>query len=539
MIMDFNVLYVEDDPLDYEDLWKAVRDHNKTGGPVHFNFVQAESPAEVPHKLSLAIDVVLADVVLPSYKGAGDERNRLAQVVKAVLSTVEGRNLPIIAYTCTGADTLRACLKLRGRLYDIWDKNNVEPRYVIWRLSQLAADVARLRPDKELQSLIRKMSGVANWHSRVVKMAEDYDEGRNESDQIERAGHQVGLIAGDLGVRGSFQQMWPAIKDWEPVERAVTFQTRGHARHAINVFWLGYYLLNDPDMLTFCKSVWAWLKSRGVKYPTDVDTADSRVVLSNIWFYAGLFHDVGMCVDRSREVYAHQSDLLTKFGDIAEPLPGAVKTPGRNLASCLDPLIACIGGAQGDQVRTAVLRNIKAPQWRPDHGIVSALQFVRQIAVDKHCETHQVYYASEAARAVALHNLVPSLLGDTVPLVIEWEDNPLGCLLMICDQIQTWDRERGDDNFKSHGPQRAELSMLQITSDKKGKPHIEMSIDYIAPRYLTRSPDLYKNVKTVLEDVIATHPKQALDAGIAKPWPFSLQVSFTLSGAPLAIELRF
>lgn len=106
-------------------------------------------------------------------------------------------------------------------------------------------------------------------------------------------------------------------------------------------------------------------------------------------------------------------------------------------------------------------------------------------------------------------------------------------MLLLCDQLQTWDRERGTDSIKDgNQPSRAELSAMEITTDANGKPHINMSIDYIAPAYLEHSYGQYTTAREDLIDILRKNPYRALRR-IQKPWPFELHVQCMLSGESL------
>ncbi len=106
------------------------------------------------------------------------------------------------------------------------------------------------------------------------------------------------------------------------------------------------------------------------------------------------------------------------------------------------------------------------------------------------------------------------------------------CLLLLCDQLQTWDRETGTEAHKdSDQPTRAELSALEIELED-GRPIVRMSVDYIAPAHLDHSYEIYTRVKNKLQDILRKNPFSALEK-IKRPWPFKLVVRCTLSGEPL------
>jgi len=171
----------------------------------------------------------------------------------------------------------------------------------------------------------------------------------------------------------------------------------------------------------------------------------------------------------------------------------------------------------------------------PDHGVVAGAHIIQSIS-HKNNQT-QNCFAREAARAMAVHNLIGKV-SSTATQFLSWEEEPIACMLLLCDQIQTWDRERGDKTLSQKDePDRAELLDLTVNVTV-GRPQIRMSIEYVAPRYLDHAPEVFNRVKDSLENVIEEKPKAAL-SHIKRPWPFSLLVECWLSGRQLNRKMDF
>ena len=169
----------------------------------------------------------------------------------------------------------------------------------------------------------------------------------------------------------------------------------------------------------------------------------------------------------------------------------------------------------------------------PDHGLLSALHFHRMRLTDQ----QQKCLIPEAARSMALHHFVCEVSEDKVGQLLSWSKEPLACLLLLCDQLQTWDRERHDWSYRHDLPERAELSKLQV-SEVGGIPRLDMAIDYIAPAHLERSPVIFGRVKDDLDQILAKHPKPAL-AKLSNDWPFQLEVACTMSGTAMNTQMAF
>ena len=548
--MEFRFIYVDDEELELERIEEAAFEFNKEDPPVRLVFKAARDPDELRRLLKEDVDLVLTDVY---WKDPGT--NRLKEIIDIVnLASTElglSSRIPIVAFTRRGPDALRGCLEHQRDLFDIWDKQTASPAYVTWRLSQLVTELSRVRPDTLIQRLIRGMSQGARWHGHVVEMSVVYQKGLTERDQIDRAGGAIGRIADDLRAwERVAEPLWKVMARWEALSRAVSFTARGHARHVINVFWLGYLLIhNDVLRPSFVRLWTALLEKRklaaqvaGDSDPADLEAKERLAwitsalsqepieTLSDSWFYASLFHDSAGCVQKYKTVRDAADALLSEFSElITSPAPPAsppwdnLKEPaGRLFKLCSRPLAR----------RLEPLWAKSLEMGAPDHGVVAALHL-------KNCVTApaQIWLAHEAALAMASHNLVGELGAETGELCT-WESEPLVCLLMICDQIQTWDRERADSTLQGpDGPDRAQLAEFAVRMEDS-RPHIAMTIDYIAPRHVSRSAHLFERVQEALEKTLRDKPSRALHH-IGGDWPFRVTIGCKLSGVNLKAPMRF
>lgn len=138
---------------------------------------------------------------------------------------------------------------------------------------------------------------------------------------------------------------------------------------------------------------------------------------------------------------------------------------------------------------------------------------------------------------MAIHNLVGKL-PDTPDSFLLWDKEPVACLLLLCDQIQTWERERGDRKLSDKDePERAELLEFEAKKEN-GQTKLTMGIEYVAPRHLDHAPAIFTRVKDALEEIIEEKPKAALSR-IKRPWPFEVFVKCWLSGRPLNRKMEF
>ncbi len=521
--MSFKILYVEDYPKDFSKLSKVIDEYNQkpSFASEKIELFWAKDLQELENKLDHTIDVVLADMFLtPSESDKGD---RLQDVIDIVKKWSEknnvGRPIPIIAYTISGEDAFKA----KKDLYDIWDKNTASVDYVTWRLSNLSIELSRIRPDASIQTKIRTdidQTSCVSWHDAVLDMIRRYDQGWTESDQIDRAGRAIETIADRLNVWDNIKPMWEVIKNWEFLGRAVSPRTRGHARHALNVFWLGYYFLHHKHLRGFFIKHWNESELSQLKI---MKNENSLEAINNIWFYTGLFHDMAGCLEKFAEINHFRHELYSPFDVLDLRLQ---ETHYFSTILIQNQVVEFLGNFDDplkNLLNTAWEKSLK--EEKVDHGMLSALYLKQQIKDKK-----QNFYAREAGRAIAVHNLISRIKEEKIDN-LTWEKEPFACLLLLCDQLQTWERERGDPKLSDNdSPERSELAELQIISGEhpEERPHIKIAIDYIAPPYFRHAPEIYQRVKDDLDFILRDKPRRAISK-IAGEWPFHLSVNFFLS----------
>lgn len=183
-----------------------------------------DRPERLADELKHNYDLLLADCLFPDV--SGEDKHRLGDIINIAeewrLANQLERPLPIIAYTRREKQSLDDCLAQRGALFDIWDKASASPPYVAWRLSRLAVELSRTRPDTLLERLIQNMTSGARWHGHVRDMARRYSNGWTEADQIEQAGKCILDIASVLEVSSACKSYWTAMSAWESLGRAVS-----------------------------------------------------------------------------------------------------------------------------------------------------------------------------------------------------------------------------------------------------------------------------------------------------------------------------
>jgi len=521
-----HVIYVENDDRDFTGVADALK---ATG--IRITLDRAKSPEELVSVLRVPVDLVIADVLLDDpATAAPDGKDRLREVIDTVRrwedEKASGWRVPIIAYTGREKGTMESCIRESDRLYDILDKNSATYEYVAWRLTKLETELARLRPDRTMQLLIRQMRSTVSWHPSVVRMAEEYAQGSNEHEQIARAGDLITEISTGFGTNAECESMWATISQWEWLERAVVEGARGHARHLVNVFWLGHYLLNDDRLAPRFLKLWSHIKSNRSRMDELKELSDVEA-LAACWFYAGLFHDVGNCVGKGGAAFDHLRKLLDAF-----------RAPW-NVPSVDVPAIVP-ASFEADTKWTYELGGLATPlmdlfvdelaKGKVDSGVAGATHLRSQVHSGP-----QGYLAREASRAAALHNLFPEMVKKDPSFSVDWQKEPIVCLLIFCDQLQSWDRDKGMGGLHTEDrPDRAELLFLDI-DQIGGTVKLKMGLNYIAPEHVSRVEYFRTRMKRKLEKALRDNPLLALRR--LTNWPFEAEIMFFLDGKRLLGEL--
>ena len=552
--MALHVLYIEDREGEF-DLLKKVVDENNENLPIWSKVILSpvNHPSELPKALVQHPDVVLADVYFPSVDGP-KEKDYLDEIIQHVKEwdgkSPHGFPTPVIAYTGKGRPVLENCLKRRGSLYDIWDKMSADVNYVAWRFQRLAAELPRYRPDATIQKLIAGMesSCCPKWHQHVLNLVRSYGEGQTEYEQIRKCRDPLQSILNEVNARhsASLMALWVALADSEPLLRSVAPKLRGIARHSINVFWFGYWLINHQLLRDEMSKLWKQMVDRrddalGLK------SIDAIEGLNAVWVLASLFHDAGKFHEHGKTITEKSGEFFQEFSTLEMGCPKWMAGETEALRKTLEPVFFRLTSDPADQMVQELKRHITScsEKEHPDHGAVAAayLLNIRDVSKSKDLFSE---YAGEAARAVLLHSCLPSVF-HSIPKDkrescphIEWQRDPVASLLLFCDQIQTWDRYDPAQEKKDY-PERAELSYLEVEGNvESGKPQLKGCIDYITPSRVHMYPELQKDMATSLNKVILEKPKDTLLHVLQENhWPFSVRLDCALSGDKLNIGMDF
>jgi CheY-like chemotaxis protein len=244
-----------------------------------------------------------------------------------------------------------------------------------------------------------------------------------------------------------------ALMDTDALLLAANPRIRDHVRHAGNVFWLGYYLLNALPRL----------REPGSLAGYEAQAYDGSPLghfdqLNVVWILASLLHDIGYVrermgnidarVERGRSLFATTTPSTAKRAKRDSP------PPPEGLDS-LQPYLAKLG-PHGCRLYSAIATTksrwgspVDAVRKVEDHGLASASAFLAALkrSADAAVGRPEILHA---AAAIALHNLAKwnkywCESGGPVPLAVGLL--PCAWLLGYCDELQGWGREPEVDPF--------------------------------------------------------------------------------------------
>jgi hypothetical protein len=552
--MPLQVVYVEDNGKDLEALQTAVKAANMSQPEwLQIKVTPVEHPVDLAAALNVDADVVLADVFFSPQKGVKckpeDEVDWLPNVIETVRAwdkkSHRGFPLPVIAYTSKGLKALGKCLERGNELFDIWDKMSASAAYVAWRFQRLSRGLPRHRPDTTIQRLIKQMPppgpGGGGLHEGMLRLVQAYGEGYTEYDQVQHCGRVISELV-DTAIPKhwvAFSSLWEALSESEGLLRATSPTLRGVARHSINVLWLGYWLLNHPLLAPRFATLWKETLSTR-RCPDEVREANGQMLMNTIWFFSCLFHDAGKFVENACEVVGEYNRFAASYSDLGLGQGTAAWMRSAEFDGLLEQLLKRVDAEEHidnvGEVRSYVQNSCSGR--KPDHGVVVGARMERIANSIKDPVTQ--FCVREAGRAAVLHSVMPAICSEE-RVGLSWETEVCACLLLLCDQIQTWDRQSAKEHYRSDVPERAELAYLEVGQGPgETRPVMRGCVNYIAPAHVEAYPGLLDRVGEDLDVVLKKIPKRNLLHAIkGGAWPFSVRLECAVSGQLLKTRLDF
>jgi len=246
---------------------------------------------------------------------------------------------------------------------------------------------------------------------------------------------------------------------------------RGHLDHVLNVYFTGYVISNTiPHFRELATNA---AKRLFPDKQTEINEDDSKYwdLFQLAWLAAATLHDTAYPLEIQPDLLSKCWSITTEFKDVLSnngKVP-ELSCPSVSLAG-LDEIATVFarlydnGGGFSGLLRDNSTFTTGGDVKRVNHGVASGLLFhsLAKKAIEvKGADPKLEMYLKWAAAAMALHSLkIPGSKSDASILL---ERDPLSYLLLACDEIQVWDRERPDASRRSSPFKGTDLSEFSIT----------------------------------------------------------------------------
>lgn len=268
----------------------------------------------------------------------------------------------------------------------------------------------------------------------------------------------------DATKKAKFINLLNKMIEYEWLLTATGDKYRANSIHQIRVFLLGFVLLYKCGFRNLITELPK--KERGNFNDSDIDI---------IWLYASLFHDIGYLLEKLNQIQDKIRSWTSEFSIVTTKCDISMKA---NDQMKVDETIRILStSSQLD------IKYFKDGYDNNDHGILSAL-----IVRDEFGEIWRQSYINIGIQAMAIHNLKRE--------AILFNKNPFAFLLMLCDEIQEWERpSRMWGHFQLINP------IKQITLKNKpnnpGKINLQIYYDFSTPRIIKELNEYDKEFKSI------------------------------------------
>ena len=449
-------------------------------------------------------DLVLTDAYFPSKDGAGTGNDwfGLPTIVEAVRAK-DNERVKIIVLTFFTAKLIEEGRNDIERIDEVWDKGASMSDFIHWQVTRLIRrNRMRLPGHPLIVGLLEQLSEENRhdlpWRERMYEMLSIYRNRVGEKQQVDSIEAQLIKIATKIGL-AEFGPLWKKFRESELFNVAGRPKAWGHVRHVVNVFWLGYYFLNCTGLDR--RAVY----DRAFPDRTADSDEDAAMAINVAWFFAALLHDVGLFAERFPELASTSVKTLEMYPFLQYGDMGKYETvnPVLDEKNLTDEHMHRLESRMGTESVGKWFR--KAQKSRLEHGFISALTMLRYLSGKSKYDDALLVAAAAAAthNFPARSNMKPSDKQWVDPPLIDYGSEPLSWLLVLCDQLQVWDRQTGQESpFSAMSFETIDLARLEV---KEGV--VEMTIDYVPFRHISPAGQKAKELEG---DLIATIGKHTM-----------------------------
>ncbi len=508
---EFRILYVEHAPEEEIAHYVAAMEADKA------TVDRAVSIEEALARLAdSSYDLIVTDAYfLPAGERETSRAGRgefgLRDIVEAVRVTHNDTRAQIVAFTWYSAELFEEHGDTLEWLDDIWEKG-VMPDVLRWHVERLRRKRQANLPSRALLKRVLDLvesEPTCPWRKEIALIVKQYGETSVELDRIQQVGVYVGQIGAQMGWGAPVARFFRGIADLEVLNVGAQPSGWGHLRHVVNVFLLGYFILNGAigrrdEVLDAVLGRGKW---------SDREQAWREVNFA--WFVAGLFHDIGLLGQRAGDLWETLLKAVAVYeagevvGYTKAGRKGEVEVRGisfkcdARFSETVEALCREEGASNAEALWCKDLWNVCRAD-TVDHGLLSAVSIARAVS-----QSVQARAINAAARAAAVHNFRQRTqqVGGLKKPQLRFDDAPISSLLVLCDQLQVWDRDTGrESRLQGVGLHSAELSRLEIEGDK-----VVIGVAYWPFRYTLPRTGEVDAIEKKLQEVLVEDVYPTLD----------------------------
>ncbi|MCK4663250.1 MAG: hypothetical protein KAT68_10315 [Bacteroidales bacterium] len=363
----------------------------------------------------------------------------------------------------------------------VFDKRYITSDLFKWQLERLIQ--SEMSYNYNEHTIIRKLLELLQsktdliWKDHLTEMLEGYRNGINEIDQVKAIKSSFIKIFQDFDFSDKASELLDAIQHQEPLNIAGSPTKWGHLRHVINVFWLGYYIINN-GLIDINKY-------GNIIFSDEVNIEDYSKFINQTWLIAALFHDIGHFGENINKLINQINKALSNYPDQLKENQ-LVEHRFNYTINEIDSLKAII--ARENQTLHDLIKE-NHTESKTDHGFLSAMTTYKRI-YNKDNSQYKTFL-DIALRAMALHNIFEK----NITYLKEFSFNklPFVNLLILCDHLEVWDRDTGFESMYNEPPlEKIELYELKIKNQV-----LHLTVNYQMHRALISS-----NVKITEDKLI-------------------------------------
>ena len=362
-----------------------------------------------------------------------------------------------------------------------------------------------------INELIRFLNNEGNnsiWNHEMLDMITKYKLGISEKDRIDRIKEKVKIIADKIGYKYKFSELLDVIQENEPFNVANNPLNFGHLSHVFNVFWLGYYIINN-NLINIGDIDRTILSG---------NTEEKKEKLNTAWIITSLFHDIGLLGEKFEEIIKKLNSSTSIYP--LEIIGSIDRIEEISKYSDIDYFEGCLCGGNGiliKKFKDALISKIH------DHGILSALCVYDKFhTIEKKIIKYEIDYEvlHLVVQAIGFHNLLEKDYTDNSTL--DFNNFPLINLLIICDTLETWDRSSGFESIYNEIQLKAiELQKLTVVGN-----YLKIEINYRLHPEIRYIPETMEKEIKKIRDLIENKVEKILKSLVNIP---KLDITFKIA----------